>query len=262
MRMRLRVMGHLIIFVPTALRMSGTRQGQAVCRWAMRAATQFLERPRTLGVKVTHSFNLLQLQHHKWDSSEYLQEDCGNYFNWRKKYMTNCRIFINYLQDHEDPIFIFSLNNAKCEMQNAKCDSKHQLRSQSRRQLWRWGGSYRWETKYLDLDRIGDHIITLFRGHSWSYVSSHDCYRALSIIITTTSCRRLPAWYWVRCWWELEDTRAFLRFCPISVFSPFISRKSKIFTPLKYLKYSKLFIFQAVLGWNRPRKLIWRRELK
>ena len=150
--------------------------------------------------------------------------------------MTNCWIFIKCLQDHEDPIFICTLKlnntmhwrmqNAKCKMWNAKCDSKHRLRSQSRRQFWRWGGSYRWETKYLDLDHIGDHIITLIRGHSWSYVSSHDCYRAFSIIITTTSCWRLLAWYWVRCWWELEDTRAFFRFCPHFPCSPFRSRKS------------------------------------
>ena len=126
-----------------------------------------------------------------------------------------------------------------------------------------WGGTYRWETKYLDLDHINDHNITvlIILSQYWSYHPAVvlDNIITLSMIITT-SCRRLPAWYWVRCWWELEDTCAFLRFCPISVFSPFISRKSKIFTPLKYLKYSKLFIFQAVLGWSRPRKLIWRRK--
>ena len=78
--------GHLIIFVATALRVCGTNQGQADCRWVMRAATQFLERLRTLGVKVRRSFNLLQLQHQKWNISGDVQEDCGgNHFNWWKK---------------------------------------------------------------------------------------------------------------------------------------------------------------------------------
>ena len=123
-RMRVRVMGHLIIFVATALRMCGTNQGQAVCRWAMRAATQFLERLRTLGAKVRRFFNLLQLQHQKWNISGDVQ-DCGdNHFNlWKNKWQTvgfSSNVFkitkIQYLYVH----WIIQCIE-ECKMQNVKC---------------------------------------------------------------------------------------------------------------------------------------------
>ena len=120
-------MGHLIIFVATALRM-WTNQGQAVCRWAMRAATQFLERLRTLGVKVRRSFNLFQLQHQKWNISGDVQNCGGNHFNlWKNKWQTvgfSSNVFkitkIQYLYVHWiiQCIEVCKMQNAKCEMQS------------------------------------------------------------------------------------------------------------------------------------------------
>ena len=142
-RMRVRVMGHLIIFV--ALRMCGTNQVQAVCRWAMRAATQFLERLRTLGVKVTHSFNPLQLQRKKWNITGDIQENCGNHFNWRKnKWQT-----FGFSSNGFEITKIQYLYVQWIMMQKTTCDSRHRLRSQSRRQFRRWGGSYRWNQNIL-----------------------------------------------------------------------------------------------------------------